>query len=461
MPSVTPKLTAPLPNVSLPAAGLALLKTTAHSTIFAPDDACAPPRSQTCLGTYNNAPFITTIASTLVVSWHNSAVDEDAPGGRVLYSMSAINDSAWSTPAVLFDRLSPIVPQNASTNATLRSTVVYGEPFVRLSSGNTYAVGAAYNRRCTAGCRASDPMCAHCLDTCACAVKTRLPFLMRRLEMVDAATRQSALGPVFWLADAQELSRLNLSSTEAAVPSVERMADGVRADANEFLRGYLRGGNVPAGPPGVLLTERSAYVQASGAVAVRREGPVPLSLVMLLRDDGPAPTLRLWASLCELSVNGSAAADRIARASVDGQGTMIVPKQCNWTAPVPTNIPDSRSATFAGVTDAGTVLLGAQLPRVWDRDPLTLAMSADGGRTFDRLVAMRAGAPPVRFPGVGKGTNRGFMYPSAVVAVAAGEQRLVVAYSVNKEAIAATSVPLASLGPAYSMTTGRRSVSNP
>ena len=69
--------------------------------------------------------------------------------------------------------------------------------------------------------------------------------------------------------------------------------------------------------------------------------------------------------------------------------------------------------------------------------PLTLALSHDGV-AFDTLQAVRANAPPPTFPGFTKGP--GYEYPMAVVTEDASA--LVVVYSVNKEQIAATRVPL-------------------
>ena len=130
---------------------------------------------------------------------------------------------------------------------------------------------------------------------------SRLPSLMRRIEVAGPSL---ALGPVFWLADESELSRLNLSKPEAAIPPMSRMANDTRADADEYTRTLLRTGKVPApAAAGALLSERSVYVQSDGGGTRPRGGSVPVSLVMLLRDDGPAPTLREWASLCQITVD--------------------------------------------------------------------------------------------------------------------------------------------------------------
>lgn len=111
-----------MPNVSLPAAGLRLLRG-AHYTVFAPShELCCttavPPcnRQPGCMGTYNHAPLVTTVTapsprsslsptSVLLVAWHNCPFDEDSPGGRGLYSHSTDAGTTWAPAKVMFDAL--------------------------------------------------------------------------------------------------------------------------------------------------------------------------------------------------------------------------------------------------------------------------------------------------------------------------------------------------------------------
>ena len=54
-----------------------------------------------------------------------------------------------------------------------------------------------------------------------------------------------------------------------------------------------------------------------------------------------------------------------------------VGRHCNWTAPVPTDIPDSHSrACAAPLPDGRIFLIGAQIPT--GRDPVVLSISRDG-----------------------------------------------------------------------------------
>ena len=57
-------------------------------------------------------------------------------------------------------------------------------------------------------------------------------------------------------------------------------------------------------------------------------------------------------------------------AAANGEA-MLSPAQCNWSAVVETNIPDSRSKTCAGALapEGMRYLIGNQLPKLWDRAP--------------------------------------------------------------------------------------------
>ena len=81
--------------------------------------------------------------------------------------------------------------------------------------------------------------------------------------------------------------------------------------------------------------------------------------------------------------------------------------------------------------------MGAQLPRSGLRSPLPLSLSTDG-LAWDAVYSLRDDStlPPPRFHGF-----PGFQYPAGMV-TAQGE--LLVVYSVNKEDIALTRLPVGS-----------------
>jgi hypothetical protein len=120
-----------------------------------------------------------------------------------------------------------------------------------------------------------------------------------------------------------------------------------------------------------------------------------------------------------------------------------------WSPPYPTDIPDSPSRFEVIVLEDGTTLLiGNQTAPEFDRwtgylprDPLTVAVSKDG-YTFDQVYAVRAGAPKeYRFQGITR-RSLGYGYPSSVV----HDGWLYILYSVGKEDMAFTRLPLSALG---------------
>jgi hypothetical protein len=113
----------------------------------------------------------------------------------------------------------------------------------------------------------------------------------------------------------------------------------------------------------------------------------------------------------------------------------VLSVDCEWPVPTPTNIPDSHTRTCAGtLPDGRRWLVGSQLPKAHLRTPLTLSLSNDGIR-WDNVWSLRGSdtLPEIRYHGY-----PGFQYPSGVWV----DGRLLVAYSVNKEDIAVSSMAL-------------------
>jgi len=119
-----------------------------------------------------------------------------------------------------------------------------------------------------------------------------------------------------------------------------------------------------------------------------------------------------------------------------------------WGKAYPTNIPDSPSRCQAVRLADGTILLiGNQIAPEFDkalymnRDPMTVSISRDG-YSFDRVFVLRNNAPKTfRIPGI-RGRNPGFAYSSSIVR----EDTLYTLYSIGKEDIGITRVPLKALG---------------
>jgi len=109
-----------------------------------------------------------------------------------------------------------------------------------------------------------------------------------------------------------------------------------------------------------------------------------------------------------------------------------------WTKAVETDFPDSRSKQCAGNLPDGTAFLIGNPAGSKDRRVLAIALSKDG-KTFDRALLIGRQPAPARYEG--KAKTPGFSYPKAFVS----GKNLYMAYSVNKEDIAVTRLPLESL----------------
>eukprot|EP00041_Stephanoeca_diplocostata_P037478 m.1420498 g.1420498 ORF g.1420498 m.1420498 type:complete len:164 (+) comp25045_c1_seq36:1692-2183(+) len=125
-----------------------------------------------------------------------------------------------------------------------------------------------------------------------------------------------------------------------------------------------------------------------------------------------------------------------------GYHPVPVGRNCNWSAPVGTSIPDSHSrACSAPLPDGRIFLVGAQILK--GRDPLVLSLSSDG-LAYDQVYALRVCVTPDCEPRFGG--PPGFQYPAAMWrTTGVSEPEILFSYSVNKEDIAITRFPLSVL----------------
>lgn len=375
----------------------------------------------------------------------------------------------------------------------INGTNLYMAGFVSFG-GRQYAVAEGFVGTTSAECRTSEQhgpcgpaagCCSKGLGCCKCLSRRRLPQLMRRVgldptsgalhsrcrnrqsaappsrfgrcfnrtgkrvsQLIDSGLRPwlgaLALDKPFW---ASPLANFPWVPQPSYMAQLEEMDAVSQADANELAAKRLLQ-VVPKALAPRVWSERSITFQAST--------PTTAQLALLIRDDGTPSSLTMWASLCELSAS-PAELQRIRTQHANGE-FILSDHQCNWSAPVQTNIPDSRSKTCSGTlppprsADGGGAvglryLLGNQLPKIWDRDPLTISLSKDGV-SFDCVLAVRArcvdgqhcpGPGHQFFPGFGKGP--GYQYPAAAVV---GDS-LVITYSIAKEEIGVSRVPLSEL----------------
>lgn len=114
-----------------------------------------------------------------------------------------------------------------------------------------------------------------------------------------------------------------------------------------------------------------------------------------------------------------------------------------WTVPTRTSFPDATSRTNAGKLPDGQVyainnIIPLNSVGSGGRSMLAISLSGDG-LNFDRVAVIRYAPPPRRYEGRAKAI--GFQYPHSVVV----GDNLWVMYSVNKEDIQLTRIPLEEL----------------
>ncbi len=113
----------------------------------------------------------------------------------------------------------------------------------------------------------------------------------------------------------------------------------------------------------------------------------------------------------------------------------------SWSKPVLTDMPDSRSKQSAGNLPDGTAFQVSNPVENKTRIPLVVSLSKDG-QIFDKAFVLRKGGSdlqPQRY--TGKAKTLGYNYPKSMI----WKDHLYIAYSVNKEDVEYTRVPLSSL----------------
>ena len=382
----------PMPDPNRPAAGFPILDLATHVLIFAPDRRA---------GAYNHHPQLIHHDGAFHAMWSNHNDGEDGPGQRILYA-SSVDGGRWTDPTELFP--APVPPAGGDDSGL----ALTAHRWVTVGSRLYAVVG------CHANVGFENPERTERTDV----RDAEHPFRARRMhdrycrEVSTDSGSSSGRYPIFPLGpDVPAPEEVRFEALDWSEDGVQKTAAQINHELNRPDRYPSWGAPQPQGVDTDRLCEPTVYHTADGA------------FMMLLRDDNYSH--RLYAAT-----------------SRDGRA---------YETAVPTDIPDSPSLTTNVVLADGTVvLIGNQVAPRFDnprevrhyaRDPLTVAVSTDGGFTFNRVFALRDGAPDLRVPGV-RGRGRGFQYPSAVV----HGDRLSVLYSIGKEDIAVSHVPLDALG---------------
>ena len=391
------------PNLDLPGAGFPVLADAKHVTIY-------PATRET--GAYNHHSQLVFHAERYWAMWSNHPHGEDGPGQRVMMSSSPDGEN-WLPLSEAFPRPTAV---KKSEEMGLALTAIKWMAV----EGRLFAVAECHdNIGFTDAAESLPPV-----------PERRRPSHPRRARHGYAPLAREiridgSLGPIFALWD----STPDYIAFELCKPGGPSTPDGCPREGDPLLEGLRDRFTHPLGIPAWDFEGRLGFPKARDghrlcepAVYQRSSDG---SFVMLLRDSRYSH--RMFVS------------EKTHRSEP-------------WPEAAPTDIPDSPSLSAVVSLPDGTVLLvGNQMAEAFDnpdgvkhyqRDPLMVSVSPDG-RVFERAYALRCGTQEWRVPqSEVLGRGGGGQYPSALV----HDRRLYVLYSMGKEDVAISSVPLDSLG---------------
>ena len=456
---LTPRWAAPLPDYEKADAGLPLVPGAEHVVIFTPTPAD---------GTYSHGAQIARHDGAFSVAWNNAAYNEDQDGMRVLFASSA-DGRVWSRPVEVW----PSMPASqfgctGSDRDGGGSTPLFcwdkihhhALPFVTLN-GRLYAVSNL--RRHQEGAYFF-PVPAADLN----ATLLRRVLQPARLTPGGCAVGVApsgacpadsqrwlypAFGPMLWATNVVPKGMGNVTAAFGIRPANEALLTAEEAadlalfrdtgHARMYSPESCRGG--PCGPRHGEQTVYSVKGSHTDVILYRGTGGS-------LPAGWPGDQACANASSCVLLSSSRDTSKPISSSP--------------WSPVLPTNIPDLGSnlnaGSLAGGGEAGAdadgrvflVWNGVPRPHVNDtacnrlspvRNPLTLAISSDGGRVFDKAWALYNSTRPKRYCGSAKPFGPSYPQATEVVGEGAALDGLWTVYSINKEEVGVTFAPLHAL----------------
>jgi hypothetical protein len=361
------------------------------------------------MGTFNHHAHITYFKGVFYAVWDTQARDEHGPGQHGSLRRSTDQGKTWTPVKELFPAMDRYIPSSQA--------LIPGRYRGRIQTSNGFAV-------------VDDILYAvtEVDDHKGTSIRNRKRFHAGRL--CRSINPDGSLGEMFWLKKDPPEPVKGFPSYPAGDPTlVKKINQYFRQPGNEIQLDFSS--PVPESAPGDvwtpfpisddnhrLIEQVPSYRAADG------------TWVRLYRDAGlivvPIPEKGFRRALEE-----SKSRRNYASFSFDNCKT--------WTVPTRTSFPDACAKSDAGrLPDGQIYVINNVLPlstKHGGRSLLGISLSADG-LNFDRVAVIRFMPPPMRYQGRAKGI--GFAYPHSVVV---GDDLWVI-YSVNKEDIQLTRIPL-------------------
>ncbi|MCK4679436.1 MAG: exo-alpha-sialidase [Bacteroidales bacterium] len=343
-------------------------------------------------GTYSHHSHITYFKDVLIATWDNQVNDENGSGQRGLVRRSADQGRTWTPIEELFPPQDKRVPASEAFIGT------------RFMTSNGFAVIDDILYAVTGVAEWSGP-----------GIDEKKRVNVGRLyRSVDP---DGSLGDLFWLSETPPVPANGFPSYPAGDPElVEKINRHFKQPGNELQLDFSV--SHPLSDDDHRVTEPVPSYSLRDGNWVRLYRDMGHKDAQTQKEKEETKSRRNYASFS--SDNGK-----------------------TWTVPARTSFPDACARSNAGKLPDGQVyVINNILPMnpggLGGRSMLTISLSRDG-LNFDRVAIIRFISPPLRYEGLEK--TIGYQYPHSVVA----GNDLWVMYSVNKEDVQLTRIPVAEL----------------
>lgn len=347
-------------------------------------------------GTFNLHGFLRYYKGVLFASWDNHARDENTSGQHGVFRYSTDEGKTWSEQKRLFPPLADYVPASV---AKVPKPFQTSQGFAEID-GKLYAVT--------------------CVDRALREKVYRFNEVSRtRIGLLACEVRvDGTVGPVFWLSDESPKPEPGYPSIPAGNPSLVAKLNAYFKEPSNLPQLLFRPRQWPDSDDEHRMTEPTQPWRLDNGTWVR-----------LYRNQGTVH------ATTRAEIEASRPRRHYASFSFDDGKT--------WSAPTRTNFPDTGARANSGqLPDGQFYVINNPLTmsaRQGGRQMLAISLSKDG-LIFDRMAVIKFGTPGQRYEGKSKGAG-GFQYPHSEVV---GEHLWVI-YSVNKEDVEVTRIPLAEL----------------